>query len=126
MSWFGMHDAGWLELASTLLAVLGGFVLVLFAWMLLRLVRPDPVQSAWAQFCRKLGARGVARAPHEGPRDYAERAARDLPAASEPIRNIAALYIALRYGAGEPAGGKSAQAESVVQLRRMVGELSFG
>lgn len=133
MSWFGMRDADWLQLASTLLFILGAFVLVLFAWMLRRMVRPDPVQSAWAQFCRKLGARGVARAPHEGPRDFAERAAHDLPAAGEPIRRIAALYIALRYGPVPGSGpvpgdgpGASAQSESVVQLRRMVKELSFG
>ena len=119
MSWFGMRDADWLELASTLLAVLGGFVLVLFAWMLRHLARPDPVQAAWRQFCRKLGARGVPRAPHEGPRDYAERAARMLPSAEQAIRRVAALYILLRYGAGAPA-------ESVVQLRRMVRELHFG
>jgi len=119
MSWFGMRDAGWLELASTLLALLGGFVLVLFAWMLGRMARPDPVQSAWAQFCRKLGAHGVARAPHEGPRDYAERAARDLPGASDPIRRIAALYIALRYGS-RPANADAGE------LRRMVRDLRFG
>ena len=75
--------------------------------------------AAWRQFCRKLGARGVARAPHEGPRDYAERAARRLPSAGEAIRGIAALYIALRYG-------RSAPSESVVQLRRMVRDLTFG
>jgi hypothetical protein len=119
MTWFGMRDADWLELASTLFALLGGFVLLLFAWMLRNVARPDPVQAAWRRFCRKLGARGVARAPHEGPRDYAERAARSLPSASEPIQRIAALYIALRYG-------RSATPESVVQLRRMVKELSFG
>ena len=119
MSWLGMRDADWLEIASTLLAALGGFVLLLFAWMLRRLARPDPVQKAWVQFCRKLGARGVARSPHEGPRDYAERAARSLPSVSDSIQRIAALYIALRYG-------KSTPDESVVQLRRMVKELSFG
>jgi transglutaminase-like putative cysteine protease len=118
MSWLGMRDADWLDLASTLLAVLGGFVLVLSAWMLRRLVRPDPVQSAWNQFCRKLGRRGLARAPHEGPRDFSERAARNFPSAADAIRHIAALYIALRYGA-------SATRESVLQLRRMVRDLEF-
>jgi hypothetical protein len=68
----------------------------------------------------------VARAPHEGPRDYAERAARSLPAAGDPIQRIAALYIALRYGPAAAGGGASAQPESVVQLRRMVRELNFG
>ncbi|MFY9315316.1 MAG: DUF4129 domain-containing protein, partial [Burkholderiales bacterium] len=58
----------------------------------------------------------------EGPRDYAERAARMLPSAEEPIRRVAALYITLRYGPAAP--GKPAA--SVVELRRMVRELSFG
>jgi transglutaminase-like putative cysteine protease len=119
MAWLGMHDADWLELTSTLLALLGAFVLGLFAWMLRRFVRPDPVQTAWNLFCRKLGTKGVARAPHEGPRDYSERAARNLPSAGEPIRRIAALYIALRYG-------KNAAPGEVVELRRMVKELQVG
>ena len=42
MSWFGMRDADWLELASTLLAALGGFVLALLAWMLRRLRAAGP------------------------------------------------------------------------------------
>ncbi|MEK6245327.1 MAG: DUF3488 and transglutaminase-like domain-containing protein [Pseudomonadota bacterium] len=119
LSLLGMKNADWLELASTLLAVLGVFVLGLFAWMLRRMVRPDPVQRAWNQFCRKLGAKGVPRSPHEGPRDYSERAARSLPSAGEPIRRIATLYIALRYGAARAP-------EGAVELRRMVRELSVG
>jgi len=115
----GMKDADWLELASTLLATLGAFVLGLFAWMLRGMVRPDPVQSAWHQFCRKLGTKGVTRSPHEGPRDYSERAARSLPAAGEPIRRIAALYMALRYGREQTPA-------EVVELRRMVRGLEFG
>jgi transglutaminase-like putative cysteine protease len=119
LSMLGMKDADWLELASTLLAGLGAFVLGLFAWMLRGMARPDPVQKSWNQFCRKLGAKGVTRSPYEGPRDYSERAARSLPAAGEPIRRIAALYIALRYGREHPP------TESV-ELRRLVKELEFG
>ena len=119
MSWLGMHDADWLELASTLLAVLGLFVLALSAWMLRHFVRPDPVQAAWNLFCRKLGARGLARVPHEGPQDFSERAARNFPSAGEAIRRIGALYMALRYGREQPA-------TELVELRRMVRELKFG
>jgi transglutaminase-like putative cysteine protease len=115
----GMKDADWLELASTLLATLGAFVLGLFAWMLRGMARPDPVQSAWHQFCRKLGTKGVTRSPHEGPRDYSERAARSLPSAGEPIRRIAALYMALRYGREQPP-------TEVLELRRRVKDLEFG
>jgi hypothetical protein len=119
LSLLGVKGADWLELTSALLAVLGAFVLGLFAWMLRGMVRPDPVQSAWNQFCRKLGAKGVTRSPHEGPRDYSERAARSLPAAKEPIQRIAALYMALRYG-------RSAAAKDVVELRQRVRDLEFG
>jgi len=119
LSFLGMKDADWLELASTLLAVLGAFILGLFAWMLRGMARPDPVQGAWIRFCGKLAAKGVARSPHEGPRDYSERAARSLPAAGEPIRTIAGLYITLRYG-------RHAAKDEVLELRRRVKDLEFG
>jgi hypothetical protein len=37
--------------------------------------RRDPVQRAYARFCRRLARRGLARHPWEGPHAYAERAA---------------------------------------------------
>ena len=119
LSLLGMKNPDWMELASTLIFVLGAFMLALFAWMLRRYVRPDPVQLAWNRFCRKLGAKGVVRAPQEGPLDYSERAARQLPSAEESIQRIAALYIALRYG----AGGSTQQA---AELRLRVRELRVG
>ena len=61
-------------------------------------------------------ARGVERSPSEGPRDYAERAARALPSARRAILRIGALYIGLRYGREhDPRGTKD--------LRRLVREL---
>ena len=98
MASLGMRDADWRKLTAAMASILGAFTLLLLAWSLRRLARPDPVQRAWEAFCRKLGARGVARAPAEGPRDYAERAARRMPAAAAAIRDIAALYIGARYG----------------------------
>ena len=112
----GMRDADWRTLTAALFTVLGLLTLALLAWSLRRLQRPDPVQKAWRAFCRKLAARGVERAPHEGPRDFAARAARAMPAARRAILRIGALYISLRYGAG-PARPRAAQ------LRRMVREL---
>ena len=112
----GMRDADWRTLTAALFSVLGVLTLLLLGWSLRRLRRPDPVQTAWRRFCLKLAARGVERAPHEGPRDYAARAARALPAARRAILRIGALYIALRYGANPPPPG-------VARLRRMVREL---
>jgi transglutaminase-like putative cysteine protease len=116
LSFAGFPDADWRALTAALFTLLGGVTAVLLVWSFRRLSRPDPVQLAWRRFCHKLAARGLERSPHEGPRDYSQRAARALPAARQPILHIAALYIALRYGAGRTADGAA-------QLRRLVREL---
>ena len=116
MASLGMRDADWRKLTAAMASILGVFTLLLLAWSLRRLARPDPVLRAWLAFCRKLDARGVARAPAEGPRDYAERAARRLPAAASAIRAVAELYIGARYG-------RERQRAHVAELERRVREL---
>jgi hypothetical protein len=116
----GMRDADWQKLSALLFAFLGLMTLVLLAWSLRRLTRPDPVQRAWATFCGKLARHGVVREPHEGPRDYSTRAARALPASRRSILRIASLYIGLRYG--EKAGEKASR-PSTARLQRLVREL---
>ncbi|MDH4325678.1 MAG: DUF3488 and transglutaminase-like domain-containing protein [Betaproteobacteria bacterium] len=118
MSRIGMRDADWRKLTAAMASILGAFTLLMLGWSLRRLSRPDPVQRAWQAFCRKLGARGVARAPAEGPRDYAERAAARLPEAAASIRAIAALYIAARYGRAAARG-------RIAELARRVRELQL-
>ena len=83
-----------------------------------RMSRPDPVQISWRRFCATLASRGLERAPHEGPRDYSERAARALPMSRRAILQIGALYIRLRYGTERSAPG-------VAELRRLVRELNL-
>lgn len=117
MRYFGMHDADWRKLTAVLFTLLGALTAVLLAWSLRQLVRPDPVQRTWQAFCRKLGARGLARGAHEGPRDFAERAASRLPAAATAIRRIGALYLELRYGRprrGDPGAARVAEFERLV------------
>jgi protein-glutamine gamma-glutamyltransferase len=116
MSLAGIRDADWRTLTAALFSFLGVMTLILLAWSLRRLARPDPVQRAWRAFCQKLAKRGVERAAHEGPRDYAARAARAIPAARTSILRIGALYIGLRYGAQPSAGGAT-------RLRKLVREL---
>ncbi|MGH8673667.1 MAG: DUF4129 domain-containing transglutaminase family protein, partial [Burkholderiales bacterium] len=113
MSWFGMPRADWSDLAAVLLGGMCVFAAVLLAWSLQRLARPDPVQVAWLRFCAKLRARGLARGSHEGPRDFAERAARGVPSSESAIRQIGELYIALRYGRASAAG-------ELAELKRLV------
>jgi transglutaminase-like putative cysteine protease len=116
MSLAGIREADWRTLTAALFSFLGVMTLILLAWSLRRLARPDPVQRAWRAFCQKLAKRGVERAAHEGPRDYAARAARAIPAARTSILRIGALYIGLRYGAQPSAGGAT-------RLRKLVREL---
>ena len=114
----GMRDADWQKLTAVLFTFLGAMTIALLAWSLRRLTRPDPVQKAWQAFCRKLAARGVVRAPQEGPRDYSARAARILPASRQPILRIGALYIALRYG-------RRADKPATTRLQRLVRQLEL-
>ncbi len=114
----GLQGADWRALTAMLFTVLGVLTLALLAWSLRRLERPDPVQKAWQAFCRKLAARGVERAGHEGPRDYATRAARALPGSRRAILRIAALYIGLRYGTRTTRAGAE-------RLKRLVHQLEL-
>jgi transglutaminase-like putative cysteine protease len=114
----GMRGADWRDMAATLFTVLGMLTLALLAWSLRRITRPDPVQKAWQLFCRKLAARGIERARHEGPRDYSTRAARALPGSRRAILRIASLYISLRYGARASRAGAE-------RLKRLVRQLEL-
>lgn len=116
MSLVGMRDADWRQLTATLFTILGVLTALLLAWSLRQAARQDPVQKAWHTFCRKLRAKGIERSPSEGPRDYSERAARDLPQARGRIRRIGELYLALRYGAAAPPA-------RIDELRRLVRDL---
>jgi transglutaminase-like putative cysteine protease len=114
----GMRSPDWRNLTAALLTALGLLTLALLAWSLRRLARPDPVQKAWQAFCRKLAARGVERASHEGPRDFSARAARALPGARRAILRIASLYISLRYG-------RQASRAGTERLKRLVRQLEL-
>jgi protein-glutamine gamma-glutamyltransferase len=119
MASLGMRDADWRSLTAAMASILGVITLLLLAWSLRRLARPDRVQRAWQAFVRKLNARGVSREPHEGPRDFAQRASQRLPGAAAAILTIAGLYIGARYGrAGTPA--------QVAELERRVRALRLG
>jgi transglutaminase-like putative cysteine protease len=114
----GMRDADWRKLTAAMASSLGVFTLLLLAWSLRRLARPDRVQRAWHAFTRQLAKRGLVRSPHEGPRDFAERAARHLPAAEPAIRAIGELYLSERYG-------RSRGRDAVAELERRVRALRF-
>lgn len=94
----GFDDISWGRM-SAVLAVAVLAILLLYALFLWRPKQStDPAQAAYMRFCRKLARAGLARAPYEGPQDFAERAARQRADLAASISDITALYENLRYG----------------------------
>lgn len=101
LSHAGVDDATWRTLAVILIGAAGVVVLVLSLIMLrkLRVTVRDPVKRLYLRFCDKLGRKGLARNPAEGPVDYAARLSVLRPDLAATVGAITQLYVALRYGA---------------------------
>ncbi len=99
LSSFGIESlsAQAMHMLTGLVILTGLFALYMLRHLLKR--EQDKTQAAWLKLCRKLGRAGLPRAPHEGPRDYAMRVAAARPALADAIQDLAARYVALRYGA---------------------------
>ena len=95
--WFGRMDGQLLGLA---LVGGGGLLLGLLALFLFKPWRRerDPLLRQFRHFERLLARHGLLRQAAEGPRAYAERAARQLPAQAEAIRAFAQAFEAQQYG----------------------------
>lgn len=96
--WFGRMDGQLLGLA---LVGGGGLLLGLLALFLFKPWRRerDPLLRQFRRFELLLARHGLPRQAAEGPRAYAERAARQLPAQAEAIRAFAQTFEAQQYGA---------------------------
>lgn len=77
--------------------------------------RREPAVVAWSRFCAKLAARGLVRAPHEGPVDFLARIERERPALAGEARAITQRYVEARYGNGL---SKSESRELLARVRR--------
>ncbi len=97
--WLGFDRLGWRGLVITLTIGIVLVLAVLAAWMFTRRYgQPlDPVQQLYLRFCRKLARVGLAREPHEGPLDFAQRVSLARPELKNSIQRITDLYIRLRY-----------------------------
>lgn len=109
----GLGEPDWRSMTAMLAALCGIVLLALTAWILHHRQRVDPALAAWRRFTARLAKRGAAWQAWEGPRAYAERASAALPERADAIREIADLYIRLRYGWG-------GDARDLQQLRRLV------
>ncbi len=101
----GMEDITWQKMALSMMGGVAFLIGVFTLIMLYRLTRrdTDAAQRLYLQFCRKLEKVGVRRDAHEGPQDFAARAAVLKPQVATDIVDITSLYVALRYQAQDDA-----------------------
>jgi transglutaminase-like putative cysteine protease len=97
----GLGPAG-LAVALTI-ALAAALSLLALALLRRRPGATTPVTRAYEQFCRRLARAGLARAPHEGPLEFADRVAAARPDLAIAVREICRLYAVLRY-ADAPTG----------------------
>lgn len=100
---FGVSSADYPQLMLAMIA-LGGLLLGLFAWWVMRAPKPagDALDAAYAKFRRKLARAGVAHVPSDGPLALGRRA---VVALSSPrtVQQLFADYVGLRYACALPA-----------------------
>ena len=61
-------------------------------------MKPDRIGRAWIRATRKLARIAPARAPAEGPMEYARRVGAHRPDLAARIDALASLYARLRFG----------------------------
>lgn len=113
--WFGILD--WRALASVLLLTLGGMLSLLAVWLLAPWRRKGcQLAHQYRRFEALLARRGLYRAPGEGPREFALRAAQALTPQREPILAFVQLFERAYYA--EQPGQQRALRAALGHLRR--------
>jgi transglutaminase-like putative cysteine protease len=105
LEWLGFTQPDWRSL-GLLLTVAVVVVLVILGAQLSRellLREADPVQLAYARFCRRLAGRGLQRLAYEGPSDFAARVRGERPDLAQDADAITRAYLELRYSASGTA-----------------------
>jgi len=113
LSRLGMIEPDWQAMTAAMGTLCGLLLLGLMAWALRKRATRDPLLRAWERLSGKLSRIGLARHAWEGPADYAHRVAAAQPVLAKPVADIAALYIALRYG-------RAGSREAADRLNRMI------
>lgn len=97
LSSLGLPEGDWRALAIGLTATLALLMAALVAWALYDRPRLSPLQREWQRLSRRLARIGLARAPWEGPLQYAARVAIAAPSLAAPVTDIARDYAEARY-----------------------------
>jgi transglutaminase-like putative cysteine protease len=115
----GMEEITWQNMVFTML---GGIALLvgLFTLLMLRQLtvrNTDEAQRLYLKFCSILAKKGIVRDIHEGPQDFAARAAQRKPQLAPAIADITAHYVALRYGNQPDASALQALRRAVAAFK---------
>lgn len=113
--WFGRMDT---TSVALLMVGSGGGMLLILALVMFKPWRRerDPLLRQYQRFEQLLGRAGVSRAAGEGPRDFAVRAARQLPQHAAQIQAFATAFERERYGRG--SGDSRELKAALATLRR--------
>lgn len=115
----GMEDVTWQKMIMNMVAgmslLVGIFTLILLRRLVVR--QNDPVQAAWLKVCKKLAKAGLARAPHEGPEDYAARVIAARPHLASSMYDISKRYTDLRYAGTNDEGALRAFKDAVSNFK---------
>jgi len=115
----GIESPSWTHFAWAF----AGALVLWIAWVSLTLRRgvarakPDRIGRAWIRATRKLARIAPARAPYEGPMEYAGRIAGHRPDLAARIDALASLYVRLRFG-------RDASREDIASFEREVRKLA--
>jgi protein-glutamine gamma-glutamyltransferase len=92
-----LDSRGTVALMVGLLTLVAGLFALAFLWRNRRPER-DPLARLYGRFTRRMAHLGIAPLPHEGPRSFAHRVARERPELQGAVANFTRIYEALRYG----------------------------
>ena len=109
------------QLAMLIGAVALAWVGLVLGWLLWRRDQQDRARAQWQALCTRLARAGLPRLPHEGPLDFARRAAARWPRFGDEFVAIGEAYAALRYGPDSTrADSDSQRAAALARLARAI------
>lgn len=120
----GFRQVDWALLTLMMFGLGTGVMLVVVMPLLWKRTPSDPLDTLYRKLGASMARRGLARAPHEGPRTYLARLTAPgspLPAAQQAaVRQFMTLYETARYGQSAGPAVAAARADLIRQLKSLL------